>query len=138
VTSKLGKGAGADGKVLGTLIGAGEKMLGVLNGNMPAQPGGNANTDYAQSVRGEKLLLFDSHSASSPTQQAETIAHESAHEGVNAIDMRESQGRGKPFLDIFGPSLISWAARTHGPSEMLGVADALALALGMDRDEGAK
>jgi hypothetical protein len=52
VSQLVGKGAGTDAKVLGSLVGAGEKMLGALNSNIPAQSGGNSSSDYAHTEPG--------------------------------------------------------------------------------------
>ena len=139
VSKVMGKGAGTDSKALGSLVAAGNKMLDALNSDIPAEAGGNASRDYAITDHGSKVTLFDSHFASSPTQQAETLAHESAHEGARAVDLPLLyQGANQPAMPQLGPTLLSNAASRYGTERMLGVADALALGLGMNRDDGFK
>jgi uncharacterized protein RhaS with RHS repeats len=136
VSKVFGKGAGTDSKVLGSLVDSGNKMLGALNSDIPAEAGGNASSDYAHTDPGSKLTLYDAHFSSSPLQQAETLAHESAHEGARAVDLPSlGQGFGKPALPQLGPSMIGNAASRYGTDRMLGIAEALALGLGMTRDD---
>lgn len=131
VSKQLGKGAGTDAKAIGGLIGAGNKMLGVLKGNAPVTIS-KEGTSYATTENGG-VTLRPNYFTSSPQQQASTMAHESAHLGAGAYD--PSIMRNGARIDVYGSEVEKYA-KTHTAERMLNVADALTQALGADRDDG--
>jgi hypothetical protein len=127
VSKELGSGAGTNSKAIGGLIGAGNQMLGALNGNAPVTIS-SSGSDYARTENGG-VTLMPNFFKSSPAQQASTMAHESAHLGAGAYDPTTRRG------EIKGSNVEEYA-KTHSIERMLGVADALTLSLGVDRDDG--
>jgi len=133
ISGLIGKGAGTDSKVLGALVSTGEKMLGVLNGSMPAEAG--PGSTHATAEPGQ-VTLHPAYFASDSKMQAETVAHESAHH-VGANDTPVGMGMGQPALQPFGrANLERMAEFKNNPSYMLQKADAIALSMGFERTDG--
>jgi hypothetical protein len=120
----------SDAKTISSVISGGEKMLGVLESTIPAEYGGVNNSAYALSEPG-KLTLYSSNFTTTQTQQAETIPHESAHEGLHIPDLVMYGGLGKPFVPALGVSRLHQASGTFGRAVMLQTPDALAISLGL-------
>lgn len=87
----LGKGAGTDSKVLGTLIDSGNKMLAKLNSDMPAEFGGDHASRLAEAP-GNQLTLYSGFFRQTPNGQAQITAHESHHHGVGGLDIELRRG----------------------------------------------
>lgn len=132
VSDVLGKGAGTDFKVLGGLIDTGNKMLSVLNSDMPAERG-FGSTDYAHADPGQ-LTLYPSHFASSAKQQIHTVAHEASHHGANTNDNAAYFGR--QYVPAYGlRNAMKMAEMARNPGWMLRKADPVTFALGFARDD---
>lgn len=132
ISDVLGKGAGTDAKALGGLIDTANKMLSVLNSDMPAEMG-SGSTDYAHADAGQ-LTLYPSNFASSAKQQAQTVAHESSHHGANTND--NAAYFGNQYVSAYGAkNAMKMADLARNPGWMLKKADPVAIALGLDRDD---
>jgi hypothetical protein len=133
----LGSGAGTSAKALSGLLASGAQMLGVLNGNMPAEVR-TGDTAYAR-AGAKSLDLYPAHFASSPQQQSETIAHESFHHATGLGDphqMDEGEGAHARTYYPYGIDSLSHFAQHYSLDRMLQVPDAVTIALGVPRGDG--
>ena len=134
----MGEGSGSDIGAIDRLAGAATKMLGMLNSNMPAElgSGGKGAYEYAEATQ---LTLYpkffaNPNSASASTQRSQTMAHASAHHGLNLIDTPLS--RRNPNLDLSPYGERNAATRaTIWPSETWDNPDSLTFALGFHRTD---
>lgn len=132
VSKFLGKGAGTDSKVLGKLIDTANKMMAVLNSNMPAERGAGSS-DYAHAEKG-RVTLFPNFFSSSAKQQIHTVTHEAGHHGANTND--DARYFGRQFVDGYGLSnMRNMADMARNPPWMLTKTDAVTYALGIQRDD---
>jgi RHS repeat-associated protein len=131
VSTVLGKGAGTDSKMLGSLIGIAAKMLRVLNGSMPAEngPGGDyATADTNQLTLGKPFW-------ERPGMRAQTVAHESHHHGVPSVE-HPMYIRGKYSRGYGRADAVMRAEYFHDPIRMMNkYADPTTFALGFERED---
>ena len=135
VSKVFGKGAGMDSKALGSLINTGTKMLVQLNGNMPANYGGDTGDSGALArAPGNQLLLYSGFFQLSATSQAQIVAHESHHHSVGGMDIRLKYGN--EIVSPYGyASAVRRAEILNDWARSLVVPDPTTFALGFDRDD---
>lgn len=136
ISAVLGKGAGTNTKVLGGLIAAGSKMLGQLNSNMPAQIG-DVGGSYARADARQVSLSQPMFFGASTGMASQVLAHESHHHAVEPglTDSRLWTGGGQ-IVSAYGySSIVRQAELRNNPERMLKIPDAVAFALGFDRDD---
>jgi RHS repeat-associated protein len=132
----LGKGAGSSVNSIDRLIGSATKMLGVLSGNMPAQFGASSGSDYARADPGQltvfKSFFANPNSASASIQRTQTLAHESSHHALNALDWGLYVG--KTYIPPYGQANAISRAKLW-PEKTWDVPDSLTFALGFRRTD---
>jgi RHS repeat-associated protein len=129
IDKNLGKGAASNIKVLNQLVSIGNGMVGALKGDAPAEKG--TGSEFAASPIGG-VTLNPSFFASSNTQQAQTMAHESAHfAGARRPEQIFISNYGL-YLRMYGVTNIATAARLlNDPERMLGWAEAVTNSFGV-------
>ena len=135
VSKVLGKGAGTDAKALGGLIGTASKMLAQLAGNTPAEFGGTSGgSSYARGDPGQSLVVYSKFFEQSTSAAAQTLAHESHHQGAGGIDTPLRVG--KEYISPYGyPAAVRRAEVLNNPTRSMDVPDPTTFALGFERDD---
>lgn len=137
----LGKGAGANIGSVDKLISSANGILGQLEGNGLMHDGGSDSTDYAHAdIAHGEVTLFDSFFSSSTSQQAQSLAHEAAHDGLRIFDigLQCCSGDLKPswYNSPYGMDNAKFRARNNSRAVWT-TPDSLTFALGFRRyDEG--
>ena len=132
----LGAGASKDASILAAVAAAGDKMLGQLNGAMPANIG-NVGDSFARADSNQLTLNGSKFFAASSSMASHILAHESHHHAV-APGLTDTRLRtpGGEVVSAYGfSSMVRQAELRRDPLRMLRIPDAAAFALGFERDD---
>jgi hypothetical protein len=126
ITKVMGHSAGTNANAIGGLIGAGNKMVDKLNDNSPVLSDKISPTSaYAQrNPNNGGVILYSKYYGSSAQMQASTMAHEAAHD---LFHLAQDEG--------YGESSMNNLSKTYSLDDMMKMPDALAISLGVPRDD---
>jgi RHS repeat-associated protein len=130
----LGRGAGSSDATIGATIDTADRMIGMLDSNVPANMYPQQGTDYATTRQPaamfRELRVYPSFFDSSASQQAQTLAHEAHHGGTGSRDTQ--WGSIGPYGEA---NVVRRAAAANNPAWVLTNPDAATFALGFTRDD---
>lgn len=140
ISTYMGKGAGMNSGALDKLTTFGNKMLGTLHSDMPvsSQPGTAAKDGAFARAPAGHLELYSKFYSSSAVQQAQTIAHESAHHSLGIHDYSLSwyfpQTHQTLYSGPYGEANAITRA-TYWPDDTWSTPDPITFSLGFRTDQ---
>jgi len=145
IQATLQKFLGASGiDAINKLSDAGNKMMGMLNSNLPARPDGTVSA-YAEarmapgSTKPTELalgpLFFKGHGKDADTQRMQVVAHESAHHGLGIFDYGYWHQPGQIWVSPYGAASAQMRAQDGGLPESIQNPDSITFALGFHRTD---
>jgi len=131
----LGRGAGSSDRVINATIGVAGRMLGMLEGDVPANLHSQRGNNYLMTPRGSansELQVYPKFFSQSQTQMAHSLAHDAHHGGTGSEDTQIlSQNIGARGER----SVLERARVANNPLWVLTNPDAASFALGFPRDD---